>query len=170
MISGKNIFFKNLNSEDKKRIKYWSKDPKVVEFTETYKKSKKKLKIMAFGIHDNVSLKVIGDIAINSIDLKNKHAEIGLTIGDKNYWGKGYGTDSVKTIINYCFSKLNLNKVYLDVWEDNERAIRCYKKCGFKVDGILRKHIKKGKKYYNKIIMSILKQEWKKQNNKDTYH
>jgi len=160
MISGKNIFLKGLNPKERKQIKGWGKDPEIARFTEIYEKPKKKLKVVAFGIHDKASLKLIGDIAISSIDLKNRHAEIGLTIGDKNYWGKGYGMDSVKTATNYCFNKLNLNKVYLDVWEDNKKAIRCYNKCGFKIDGILRKHVKKGKRYYNKIIMSILKQEW----------
>lgn len=156
------IFLEPLNSEERKRINAWDKDPEVSKYREVENFTETESKSIGFGIHDKTSSKLIGSIDISSIDIKNKHAEIGMAIGDKNYWGKGYGTDTVNIILDYCFSKLGLNKVYLDVWEENKRAINCYLKCGFKKDGVLRQHVRKDNKYHHKWVMSILKREWGK--------
>lgn len=162
-ISGNLVSLKPLNLADQKQIDNWNKDDKVTKYREVNRPGDNKLQRISFGVYDQKSLNLIGDIGIDLIDLKNKHAEIGMTIGDKNYWDKGYGTDLVRTILNFCFQKLDLNKVYLDVWEENKRAIGCYSKCGFKKDGVLREHVFRDGKYHNKWIMSILRREWKAQ-------
>jgi len=161
MIFGEKVFLRKLNQKDKRQIKKWGKDTEVARFTEIYETPKRKLKTIVFGIYNKLSQELIGDITVSSIDSKNHCAEIGITIGNKNYWGKGFCTDSVKAVIEYCFNKLKLNKIYLDVWENNKRAIGCYLKRGFRKDGLLREHVFKDKKYHNKIIMSLLKKEWK---------
>jgi RimJ/RimL family protein N-acetyltransferase len=160
---GELVFVKTLRALDKKQIDEWNKDGEVTKYTEPSLEDakKKKLKDLNFAVFDKKTSGLIGDIGISQIDLKNSHAEIGLTIGDKSLWGKGYGSDLVRAALKYCFQTLNLNKVYLDVWEENERAIRCYANAGFKSDGVLREHVFRNGRYYNKIIMSILKQEWK---------
>ncbi|MFA5828797.1 MAG: GNAT family protein [Candidatus Shapirobacteria bacterium] len=161
-ISGDLVFLEPLKSEEKIQIIDWNKDPEVSKYTEPWDFSEIDSKSISFGIHDKISSKLIGDVGISSIDLKNKHAEIGLTIGNKNCWGKGFGTDTVKTILKYCFEDLKLIKIFLDVWVENERAIGCYIKCGFKKDGILREHVFKDGTYHDKLIMSILDREYKK--------
>lgn len=161
-IYGNLVCLKPLSEKDQERIDQWNQDIEVTKYREVYKLDDKKLSSFNFGIYDQKSQKLIGDIGVSSIDSKNKSAEIGMAIGDKNYWSKGYGTDLVKTILNFCFKKLDLNKVYLDVWEENKIAIGCYLKCGFKKDGVLREHVFKDGKYHDKWIMSILKKEWKK--------
>ena len=160
-ICGNLVCLKPLSLEDRKQIDGWNKDFEVSQYREIRRSGAKKLLNINYGIYDQKYLKLIGDIGISLIDLKNKHAEIGMAIGDKSYWSKGYGTDLVKTILRFCFQKLDLNKVYLDVWEDNKRAIGCYLKCGFTKDGVLREHVLENGKYHNKWIMSILKKEWK---------
>jgi len=155
------VFLEPLNSEEREQIEVWDKDPEVSKYREVENFTETESKSIGFGIHDKTSSKLIGSIGISSINTKNNHAEIGMAIGDKSYWGKGYGTDSVKTVLNYCFSELGLNKVYLDVWEENRGAIGCYLKCGFKKDGALREHVFKNGKYHNKWIMSVLHEEWK---------
>lgn len=162
-IYGNLVCLKHLNSKDQKQIRVWNKDPEVSKYREVDRLGDKKLQRISFGIYDQKSFKLIGDIGISLIDPKNKHAEIGMTIGDKSYWGKGYGTDLVKMTLRFCFKKLGLNKVYLDVWEENKKAIGCYSKCGFKKDGILREHVFKDGMYHNKWVMSVLKREWKEQ-------
>jgi len=157
---GNLVCLKRLTPEDQKQVGVWDKDPEVSKYREIFKLGDKKLRHIGFGIYDQKSLKLIGDIGISLIDPKNKHAEIGMTIGDKNYWGKGYGTDLVKTILRFCFKELDLNKVYLDVWEENKRAIGCYSKCGFKKDGVLREHVFKDGRYHDKWAMSVLRKEW----------
>lgn len=160
-ITGQFTILKNLQEDEKQQIHNWNTDPEVCAYREINADTTK-LQDLSFSIHDKGSGKLIGDIGISSVNPKNKHAEIGLSIGDKSFWGKGYGTDVVKAVLAFCFDKLNLNKVYLDVWEENQRAIKCYLRCGFRNDGMLRQHVWKDGKYHNKIIMSILKDEWLK--------
>ncbi|MFA5776454.1 MAG: GNAT family protein [Patescibacteria group bacterium] len=150
-----------LQKGEKQQIDDWNINPEVCAYRELNADTTT-LQNLSFGIHDKGSGKLIGDIGISCVDPKNKHAEIGLSIGDKSLWGKGYGTDAVKAVLAFCFEKLNLNKVYLDVWEENQRAIKCYLRCGFRNDGTLRQHVWKDGRYHNKIIMSILKGEWVK--------
>jgi len=158
-IYGALVFLEPLKPEEKNLIDKWNKDEEVSRYREIGNETRK-LESISFGIYDKETSKLIGDIGINSIDLANKHAEIGMTIGDKNYWNKGYGTDLVKTILKFCFEELDLNKVYLDVWEENKRAIGCYTKCSFKKDGVLKEHVFRDGKYHDKWIMSIFKKEW----------
>lgn len=102
-------------------------------------------------------------IIINKIHRK---CSWGIFIGDKNYWGHGYGTDVLKTVLKYCFKKLKLNRVELGVFPHNPRGKRCYEKCGFKVEGIKRQAIKKNGKFIDEIIMGITKSDYKKLNKK----
>jgi len=57
--------------------------------------------------------------------------QIGIRIGDRNYWDKGYGTDTISTLVNYCLTTLGIAHIWLKVLPENGRAIRCYEKCGF---------------------------------------
>lgn len=160
-ICGNLVYLGPLNPKNQKQISDWNKDAEVTRYREVDGLGDQKLSGISFGIYDQKSSKLIGDIGISSINYKNKHAEIGMAIGDKNYWNKGYGTDLVKTILRFCFRELGLNKVYLDVWEENQRAIGCYLKCGLKKDGVLREQVFRDGKYHDKWIMSVLKKEWK---------
>lgn len=74
----------------------------------------------------------IGDIDLHDIDSTLKMARLTILIGDREYWGKGYGTDVIRTVLRYVFSELSLESVSLRVYDFNVRAIRCYEKCGFK--------------------------------------
>lgn len=73
---------------------------------------------------------------------------------------KGYGTEAIQLILDYGFNYLNLNNIKLDVLSFNERAIACYKKCGFKEYGRRRKSEFINGKYYDRISMDILKEEF----------
>lgn len=101
-----------------------------------------------------------GGCGINSVDWKNRYAIIGIFIG-KPYWGKGYGTDSIKVLQRFIFEEMNLNKVFLKTYSFNERAISCYQKAGFKIEGVLREQIFRDGRYYDEVAMGILFPEWK---------
>ena len=104
----------------------------------------------------------LGQISLRKIDRKNKDAELGIVIGHKDYWDKGYGTDAIKTLLRYAFGQLNLSKVYLQVFEYNQRGIHCYKKCGFKEEDRLKKEQFYDGKYYDVILMEVRKEEFEK--------
>jgi RimJ/RimL family protein N-acetyltransferase len=109
---------------------------------------------------------LLGGCGVNSIDWKNSHATLGIFIGEIDYLGKGYGTDAFKTLIRFVFDEMNVNKVKLDVYSFNERAIKSYEKCGFKKDGILREELFREGKYHDIISMSILRKEYESKLNR----
>lgn len=85
-----------------------------------------------FAIIDKSSDKHIGNIKLGNIHPVHKYADIGLIIGEKNFWGKGIGTKSIQLVTDYAFNKLNLRKVIAGVYEYNIGSIRAFEKCGFK--------------------------------------
>lgn len=103
----------------------------------------------------------IGGCGINEIDWKNSRAVIGIFIGNKTYWSRGYGTDAVSLLVRFIFEQMNIHKVRLSVYAFNERAIACYKKCGFQTEGVLRGEVFKNGQYHDEHIMGLLRDEWK---------
>ena len=102
----------------------------------------------------------IGNIGLHSVDLDNRRAVLGIIIGEKAYWGRGYGTDAICTMLDWAFGYLNLNRVSLTVYEYNERAIRCYEKSGFRHEGGMRQARYLDGKYYDELMMGILRNEF----------
>ncbi len=86
--------------------------------------------------------------------------ELGITIGDKAYWGKGYGRDAVRVLLDYAFRLRNAHKVWLSVNGTNERAIRAYRACGFVEEGRLRQHVWGDGQYVDLVYMGVLCEEW----------
>ena len=104
--------------------------------------------------------KMIGTISLEQIDSIDRTATLGIFIGDKDYRDKGYGTEAIRLILDYGFNYLNLNNIQLDLMGFNERALNCYKKCGFKEYGRRRKCKFVNGKFYDKISMDILAEEF----------
>lgn len=80
---------------------------------------------------DSLEGKHIGNCMYYDIDDINKQAELGILIGDKDYWGKGYGSDTVNTLVTYIFNNSSINRIYLKTLAWNVRAQKCFQKCGF---------------------------------------
>lgn len=104
--------------------------------------------------------KMIGTVSLEKINSINRTATLGIFIGDKDYRNKGYGTEAIKLILDYGFNYLNLNNIKLDLMEFNERALKCYEKCGFKEYGRRRKCKFINGKFYDSISMDILSEEF----------
>ena len=114
----------------------------------------------SFAIETLEEKKYIGGCGVNRVDWKNSVVDVGIFIGDKEYWGKGYGTDAMLVLVSFIFKQLNINKIKLQVFAFNERAIKSYKKCGFRVEGVLRQEIYRDGKYHDDIVMGLLKDEF----------
>ena len=113
-----------------------------------------------FVIIHNETDKLIGTIGLHEINHFKRTATLGIFIGDKLYRGKGYGTEAIKLILDYGFNYLNLNNIKLDLLEFNERALACYKKCGFKEYGRRKQSKFINGKYYDTVEMEILAKEF----------
>ncbi len=85
-------------------------------------------------------------------------------IGDKTYWNRGYGTEAVRLLVKHGFNTLNLNRIFLHVFENNPRAIRAYEKAGFVHEGRERQAEFTEGEYMDVLVMSILKDEFDQEN------
>ena len=103
--------------------------------------------------------KNIGNISLE-INRKNRNAELGIAIFDKNYWSQGYGTESIQLLFKYAFEILGLHKVYLNVIANNARAAKAYEKVGFKEIGRRKEHWYFWGKYHDMIEMEIMSNEY----------
>lgn len=104
----------------------------------------------------------LGLIRLDNVDYVNKTVEIGISI-DKQFRGQGYGYCSYLAGLRYIFCNTSMNKVYLYVFSFNRHAVKLYKKIGFKIEGILRKHKFKHGHNRDVVIMSMLRSEWERQ-------
>lgn len=157
-IKGKIIYLKTLDKKNAtKEYCSWLNDAEVNQYLETKEATidevKKYIKeknqnpnCLFLGIFYRENEKHIGNIKLEPIDFKNYKATIGILIGEKDYWGKGIGTEAIELLVDYGFKDLKLREINLGVASQNKSAIRVYEKTGFKFDKIIKK---------NKIIMLI---------------
>ncbi len=104
--------------------------------------------------------KLIGTISLENINWIERSAVFGIFIGDEEYRGNRYGQESINLILEYGFKYLNLHSIRLDLLAINERAHKCYRNCGFKDTGRAREEIFLNGKYYDKLHMDILENEF----------
>ena len=104
--------------------------------------------------------RLIGSLAFTNIDWRNRSSEFGIMIGEKSCWNQGYGTEAVRLLLKHGFYTLNLNRIFLHVFENNPRAIRAYEKAGFVHEGRLRQAEFKDGRYIDTLVMSILIDEY----------
>lgn len=102
----------------------------------------------------------IGFCSLMNLQNRNKNFELGIMIGDREYWGKGYGQEVTKILLNYGFQYLGARRIALTTHAKNERAIGCYKACGFVEEGRPRKVLWIEGEYVDLVNMSILREEW----------
>lgn len=89
---------------------------------------------------------------------------VGIGIGERDCWGKGYGTDAMKVLLRYAFTEVNLHRVSLGVFDYNARAIKAYEKAGFILEGRMREAMHRDRKYWDILFMGVLRDEWMKKN------
>lgn len=103
---------------------------------------------------------VIGHCGLHNFNQTDRTAELGITIGLKEEWSRGYGRDAVRTLVEYAFRYRNLRKVWLRVWANNERAIRSYRAVGFTEEGRQREQVWSAGRYVDLVLMGVLAREW----------
>ncbi|MBN2788922.1 MAG: GNAT family N-acetyltransferase [Candidatus Delongbacteria bacterium] len=115
-----------------------------------------------YAIIDKETDTLIGNCGFHKIDTISRNAEIGIFIGNKDFWDRGYGTDAMKQLMKYGFDHLNFRNIMLKVFSFNERAMASYRKCGFKEIGRRRNSILMYGKEYDDVMMDILDDEFRK--------
>ena len=116
----------------------------------------------AITLKDDPESKYIGEAVLNEIDDENRSADFRIALQGKAYFGKGYGSEATRLIIDYGFKVLNLHRIELEVYDFNPRAQHVYEKAGFVKEGVKRDALFWEGQYQNAIVMSILEDEWRK--------
>lgn len=176
---GERIMLREYSKQDLPFIRQWCNDPEIVDnlsdifvyphteySTEQFLNSvlEGKTEQKGFVIAHKDTAEYIGQIDLFKLDWKNRSAELGIVVGIKKYLGNGYGSEAIKVLQHFAFNRLNLNRLQLEVHDFNERAYKCYLKCGFKEEGRLREKTYMNGRYSDTICMSILKREYEEMN------
>ena len=175
MIYGERIRLRGVERSDLPQFKEWLNDPEVIEglgmylplsmsdeeqWFEGMSKRDPVEKPLAIDIRDDNGWRLIGNTSFFNLEWTNRSAELGIFIGDKSLWNKGYGTETVCLLLRHGFEALNLHRIYLRVYSTNPRARRSYEKAGFVLEGTLREAVYRHGKYVDMHVMSVLRSEW----------
>jgi RimJ/RimL family protein N-acetyltransferase len=118
---------------------------------------------VAFRIRTLDDDRLIGFVALHSIEWNNRAALLAIGIGEREYRGKGYGSETLRLVLRHAFGELNLLRVGLDVISDNAAAIRAYERAGFAHEGAMRQAVLRDGRYHDRLVMGILREEWEAQ-------
>jgi RimJ/RimL family protein N-acetyltransferase len=105
----------------------------------------------------------IGNLGLHAVDEANGRATLGIALGEREYWGRGYGREAIRQALAYGFGELGLRRIDLNADEDNLRAIRCYEACGFQREGLMRAYRLRHGEPVSALLMSVLREEFEGQ-------
>jgi len=172
--AGERIYFRPIELEDETLLRSWVNDPAVWrtlqirppinavrerEWIETLSKDPTRT---VFGIVAREERRLIGTVGLVHIQATERSAELGISIGEVASWERGYGREAVRLMVRYGFEELNLNRIGLQVYSDNWRAIRCYQKAGFVHEGCLAQAAYRDGRYQDVYLFAILRAQWER--------
>lgn len=173
MIKGKLVVLSKPKREDMPLLLEWRNNPDHRKYYREYRESSLEDQI---NWYENIMMKDstwhhfivkpidnlnknIGVAFLNHIHPIYRTGEFGITLGDPEYRGKGYGKDMLITLIKYGFDQLNLNRIWCEVYSNND-SIHVYRKIGFKDEGVLRQHVYKDGEYLDSYMLGMLQSEY----------
>tara|TARA_R110002074_G_scaffold29132_1_gene83631 strand:+ start:135 stop:677 length:543 start_codon:yes stop_codon:yes gene_type:complete len=172
MIRGKKVSLHAVEKEHLPILQNWRNDPEYRkyyreyrELTLSHKENWYKNKIVDddtwqfFVVKPNKEDVVIGSCGLIYINWVHRTAEFSITIGEQNCRGKGYGSDTLRTLIKYGFEELNLNRIWCEVYDNND-AVEIYRHIGFKDEGRMRQTAYKNGKYLDSFLLSMLREDY----------
>jgi UDP-4-amino-4,6-dideoxy-N-acetyl-beta-L-altrosamine N-acetyltransferase len=169
---GDKVYLRAIEMDDRANIIRWLNHPDVqrttlrarplnlddeTDFIQRMRQSPNDIVFLIVARDDD---RAVGGTAFHQIDWRSRHTCFGITIGESADWGKGYGTEATRLMVDYAFATLNLNRVWLHVLEYNERGVRCYERVGFKKEGLLRQEHFRDGRYWDTHLMAILRDDW----------
>lgn len=173
---GQRIVLREYRMEDLDFMRMWVNDPEITDtlsdiftYPQTLHDTESFLRLTVEGktgskgfvIAEKESLAYIGQIDLHKVDWKNRSAVLGIVIGRKECLSLGYGKEAIDLLMDFAFNGLNLHRIELEVLEYNERAKRCYAKCGFREEGVSRDKVYKRGRYWDIVRMSLLESEYR---------
>ena len=172
-IVGRRIVLRRHRAENLAIVSRWYRDPEVARLTRYQTRPMPREEVerffqtrllgpdsVAYAIHVRLTDRLIGLTTFSSLDPDNGSVLFHITLGERDVWGQGYGTEAASMMLAHAFERLGLHRVGLSVFSFNERAIRSYEKAGFRIEGRLRDAIARDGRYWDEIQMGALRPEW----------
>jgi [ribosomal protein S5]-alanine N-acetyltransferase len=171
---GSLVYLRPLERADlNERYLSWLNDPEVTHYLETGVFPTTMLDLEKFyqsvtGTPNQVLLAIVdkatnthvGNIKLGPINWVHRRSPLGILVGDKKSWGKGIGSEAMRLMVEYGFRRLNLHRIYLAVFVENEAGVRLYEKVGFKVEGRFRDDMFQDGQYKDRLWMGLLRTEY----------
>lgn len=175
MITGKLTKLRPIEPEDADNFFVWINDPEVKEYLgqryffsleaeKEYISSRVRSPLSYNNMHfaiDTLDGRHIGSIGVHQTLPEDRKATLGIVIGNKEFWSRGYGADALTALLGFLFDEVNLHRVDLEVDERNGRGIACYRKVGFIEEGRLRQSRYSRGAYWDTLVMSIIEDEFR---------
>ena len=168
------VRIRELRESDSPYYIAWINDRELVKFNSNYApvsdfqhrdwfaavSRRKDMRIFTIEVEHEGQAMVIGSCSLRNLDSLTRSAELQIRIGEAAFRDKGLGTKVVRMLLEHGFDDMNLNRIHLEVFAANERAIQTYRKCGFVVEGVKRAAAFRGGHYQDIMLMSVLKSEY----------
>ena len=177
MLTGNLVRLRAIEMEDLDRYLAWVNDEEVVQYIATSaphpvsraQEEEWLRRAMTHTVPPEITYAIetlddgrhIGSVSLHGVGGSERKASLGVLIGDKTCWSRGFGTDAITVMLRHAFEELNLNRVSLEVHDFNARAIACYRKCGFVEEGRLRQDRYRHGEYGDTLIMGVLREEFR---------
>jgi len=161
-LRGENVRLRAVEESDLPLLVRWMNDPEVRHWLHHSDRPDATVESVRgrFGLTETQEGQAVGHVALLQVDPHHKRAELAITIGEKDCWSRGYGTDAIRAVLRHAFQDLGLRRVDLHTDADNARGIRCYEKCGFVREGVMRQRRLRYGKPLDMVLMSMLRDEW----------
>ncbi|WP_282082380.1 GNAT family N-acetyltransferase [Streptomyces tendae] len=178
MFEGKSVRLRALRSEDAEHHLRWRNDPEVVRWATAGDPSFGPVTAEAIGLGFETMLRlnpresavftvedlaggsVIGMADYRDLDPYVGVATLGVTIGEREFWGRGHGSDALRLLVDHLFGAYGLSRLELDTWSGNERAVRAFTRLGFREEGRRRSAVPLDGKRYDSVLFGMLREEW----------
>lgn len=174
LLHGERVWLAALRREDASVMARWDDDPEFARLISTEPARPRSDEEVArwldsisrsrntytFGIRLIDTDDLIGWIELDGIDWVHRTTSLGVGIGVRSYWGRGYGAEAIRLMLRYGFHELNLHRIFLTVYSYNTRAIRLYEKLGFTREGVSREHLERDGQRYDMLHYGLLRHEW----------
>jgi RimJ/RimL family protein N-acetyltransferase len=173
VIEGRRVRLRRHRPENLPHVRRWYRDPDLAYLTRYQLRPMTTDEVdrffqtrmlspdsVAYAIHVAHTDRLIGLTTFSALDADNGSVLFHITIGERDAWDQGYGTETTGLMLSHAFERLGLHRVSLSVFSFNERAIRAYEKAGFRVEGRLREAILRDGRYWDEIQMGVLRDEW----------
>jgi RimJ/RimL family protein N-acetyltransferase len=172
-IVGRRVILRRHRPENLAVVARWYRDPEVARLTRYQTRPMPRDEVerffqtrllgpdsVGYAIHVRLTDRLIGLTTFSSLDPDNGSVLFHITLGERDVWGQGYGTEAASLMLAHAFERLELHRVGLSVFSFNDRAIRSYEKAGFRIEGRLRDAIVRDGRYWDEIQMGALRPEW----------